>query len=204
MIGFRRDPCRAYRTELAVIATGREAVDAEAHEHLARCSRCRDEAQGLALASVALGRLTEDVERAARRDAAGASGMTIAAHASPDPSWLAVRRRATAARGPLFRWRGHLAGLIVGAGLATAIIAPLPAGQADAPLYDSGTVRTFTGSRDIADQKAEDTWLWANQHARKESSKFDIVMGPYDPSVFGEGPFQPVPRPSDMVGLRAR
>ena len=61
MIGIRRDQCRAYRTDLAVVATSREMGDAETREHLARCSRGRAEAQGLALASVAFRRLTEDV-----------------------------------------------------------------------------------------------------------------------------------------------
>ena len=215
MIGIGRDACRDHRAGLAVIATRREAGDPATHDHLARCSRCRAEIQGLALASLALQRLADDDSPKTRRPIEGVgsieampgampslAGAVIAATRS-DPSWLAVRRRATATRGPLFRWRGHLAGLIVGAGLATAIIAPLPA-KDSRPLYDSGTLKTVSGSRDLADQKAEDEWLWANQHTRKESPRVDIVLGPYDPSVFGEGPFEPVHKPSDIVGLRAR
>jgi hypothetical protein len=194
VIGLGRDACRSYRAELAVIATRRETGSPATYEHLGRCVHCRDEVQGLALASLALERLAEEDDRfpAARSPEA------------PDPTWLAVRRRATTVRGPLFRWRGHLAGLIVGAGLAAAIIAPLPAHDQSRPLYDSGTQITFSGSRDIADQKAEDAWLWANQLARKESPSVDIVRGPYDPSIFGEGPFAPVRQSSDTVGHRAR
>ena len=199
MIGLRHGECRAHRADLAGAATRREAVDPATFDHLARCSRCRAEAQDLALASLALQRLAEDDRQATERVMAGADAAPAV-----DSSWLAVRRRATAARGPLFRWRGHIAGLIVGAGLAAAIIAPLPARNDHRPLYDSGTQITYSGSRDIADQRAEDEWLWANQHTRKESPSVDIVMGPYDPSVFGEGPFQPVRTPSDTIGLRAR
>lgn len=194
MIGLGRDGCRTFRAELAVIATRREAASPATYEHLGRCVHCRDEVQGLALASLALERLADEDDHLAPTPALD----------MPDPTWLAVRRRATTVRGPLFRWRGHLAGLIVGAGLAAAIIAPLPVTDQSRPLYDSGTQITFSGSRDIADQKAEDAWLWANQHARKESPSVDIVRGPYDPSIYGEGPFAPVHQSSDVVGLRAR
>ena len=115
---------------------------ARPYDHLGRCARCRAEVQGLALASLALQRLAEDAGPVTE----SASPVSMPPTITPDPSWLSVRRRATSARGPLFRWRGHLAGLIVGAGLAVAIIAPLPATRRDKPPLRLGPRTSLPGS----------------------------------------------------------
>ena len=197
MIGLTRDACRSHAAELAVIATRREPGSPAAYEHLGRCEQCRAEVQDLALASLAVERAAEEVEDHVHT-------IEATGDAALDPAWLAIRRRAAAARGPLFRWRGHLAGVIVGAGLAAALIAPLPASPAQTPLFDSGAERVVPTTRNLADQRAEDAWLWANMHARKESPSVDTAIAPYDPSIFGEAPVTPAPQALDQIGLRAR
>ena len=197
MIGLDREACRTHAAEIAFIATRREPGSPAAYDHLDRCDRCRRELQGLALASLAMERLADE--------AAAHAAAALVQEASPDtdPTWLVLRRRAAAARGPLFRWWGHLAGVIVGAGIAVALFAPLPVDQTK-PLFESGPEHFVSNGRNLSDEHAEDAWLWANQHARKESASVDIASGPYDPSIFGEGPFAPIRETSDPVGLVAR
>jgi hypothetical protein len=201
VIGLDREACRAHAVELAVIATRREPGSPATYDHLDRCERCRRELQGMALASLAMERLAD--EAAAHSAGDIAIDPIAAAAATEDPTWLALRRRAGAARGPLFRWWGHLAGVIVGAGLAVALFAPMPVDQTR-PLFESGPEHFVSNGRNIDDQRAEDAWLWANQQARKESSSVDIAIGSYDPSIFGEGPFETAPKASDPLGLVAR
>jgi hypothetical protein len=109
------DECERYRPSLLVLLVESHgtALPPAARSHLDACDRCRAEVSSMVLAGLAV----------RRTFATAASAMP------PDDSWPRLRHRLERPRQQLPRFASSVAGLILAAGMATALVFPavLPA-----------------------------------------------------------------------------
>jgi hypothetical protein len=146
MIELLGSECDGHRTALLDFVDRREIGPGTrpALDHLDRCRSCEWELEATALAIAALRRMWSE-----------ASGLE-----PPEDAWSRLRARIDRPRGPLWRWRTSLGGLMVGAGLAAALVAP--AGiwtRQPAVIQESGFDPAFSAALRLAEQRAESDWL---------------------------------------------
>lgn len=113
-------------------------------DHLDRCRPCEWELEATALAITALRRLWAETERLE----------------PPDDAWARLRVRVDRPRGPLWRWRTSLGGLLVGAGLVAALVAPAGLwSRRPAIVQEAGFDPAYSVALRLAEQRAESDWL---------------------------------------------
>jgi hypothetical protein len=138
--------CDGYRAALLDFVDRREIGPRTraALTHLDRCRSCECELEATALAITALRRLWAEASRIE----------------PSDDAWSRLRARVDRPRGSLWRWRSSLGGLMVGAGLAAALVAP--AGiwtRQPAVIQEVGFDASFSAALRLAEQRAESDWL---------------------------------------------
>lgn len=146
MIERRGPECAAHRAALIDFADRREIGPGTraALDHLDRCRGCEWEVEATALAITALRRLWAEAQRAE----------------PPADAWSRLRMRLERPRVPVWRWRTSIGGLLVGTGLVAALLAPVGIlAPRPAILQEYGFDPEFSAALQLAEQRAESTWL---------------------------------------------
>lgn len=146
MIERRARQCERYRLALLDFVDRREIGPGTrpALDHLDRCRSCTSDLEATARAITALRRLRAEASRLE----------------PPDDAWARLRARVDRPRGQLWRWRTSLGGLVVGAGLAAALVAPAGIwSRQPLVIQETGFDPAFSAALRVAEQRAESDWL---------------------------------------------